>query len=406
MRGLPNQMNKKTITIIGSGPAALMLAARLDEYKFEINILEKGAAPGRKFLVAGDGGLNLTHSEPIQDFIGRYTPPEFLADSLKSFTNDDLRKWFNTIGIETFIGTSKRVFPKEGLRPIDVLNAILKVIRYKSAPIKPKNTWKGWNENNQLIIDHNYKDHTVTSDIVVFAMGGASWSSTGSDGKWLSIFADKGIDTVNFQASNCAFAIEWEPGFIDVFEGSPLKNIAVQCGSKQKKGEVVITQFGIEGGAVYALSPEIRKQLNDTQKATIYLDLKPSLSVAEIKKRLTPKGKKSLTALLTEALHLPKPEIALLKSILSKEEFINPNILAAKIKQLPIIINALAPIEDAISTSGGIALHEVDEHFQLKKIPNQYAIGEMLDWDAPTGGYLLQGSFSMGVALANYLNAL
>lgn len=376
----------------------------LDERKFEIAILEKGAAPARKFLVAGDGGFNVTHSEPLEQFITRYTPSSFLEKSIRSFTNDDFRRWLSAIGIETFVGTSKRIFPIAGLRPIDVLNTILKIISKKNIPIKPKNTWKGWNENNELIIDHNYKDHIVKADIVVFAMGGGSWAKTGSDGSWLNLFAAKGIETIPFQPSNCAYEVCWEEKFITEEEGMPLKNIAVFCNGKEKKGEVVLTKLGIEGGAVYALSPEIRKQLNEKSNATIFLDLKPTLSLTEIKKRLANRGKKSLSTVLNDALNLTKLQIALLKTILTKEEFTQPAILATKIKQLPLQITGMAPLDEAISTIGGIALDEVDENFQLKKIPHQYAIGEMLDWDAPTGGYLLQASFSMGYYLANKLN--
>ncbi len=376
----------------------------LDERKFEITILEKGAAPARKFLVAGDGGFNLTHAEPLEQFITRFTPSSFLEKSIRSFTNDDFRRWLSAIGIETFVGTSKRIFPVAGIRPIDVLNTILKIITRKDIPIKPKNTWKGWNENHDLIIDHNYKDHIVKADIVVFALGGGSWSKTGSDGSWMSLFAAKGIKTIPLQPSNCAYEIPWEEKFITEEEGMPLKNIAVFCNGKEKKGEVVLTQFGIEGGAVYALSAEIRQQLNEKSNATIYLDLKPTLSLVEIKKRLANRGKKSLTTVLNDALNLTKLQIALLKTILTKEEFTQPPVLATKIKQLPLKITGMAPIDEAISTVGGIALEEVDENFQLKKIANQYVIGEMLDWDAPTGGYLLQASFSMGYYLANKLN--
>lgn len=389
---------------MGSGPSALMLAAKLDPQKYNIEIYEKGAAPARKFLVAGDGGFNLTHSEPLESFLLKYTPTTFLEKSLRFFSNDELRKWLNNIGIETYIGTSKRVFPKEGIRPIDVLNAILKVIKYKDIPIKPKNTWKGWNENNELIIDHNYKDHVLKADIVVFALGGASWSKTGSDGTWLKTFADKGIDTVPFQPSNCAYQINWDEKFIDAEEGMPLKNIAVFCNGKERKGEVVLTKFGIEGGPVYGLSAEIRKQLTENTVATIHIDLKPALSIVEIKKRLGGRGKKSLSIILNEALNLYKQQIALIKSILTKEEFTQPEVLATKIKQLPLQIIGMAPIEDAISTVGGVSLEAVNDNFELKKIPNQYVIGEMLDYDAPTGGYLLQAAFSMGAYLAHQLN--
>jgi uncharacterized flavoprotein (TIGR03862 family) len=395
---------KQSIVIIGSGPSALMLAATLDERAYDITVFEKNFAPARKFLVAGDGGFNLTHSESIEQFVSRYTPPEFLDKAIRSFCNNDLCNWLNYIGIETYIGTSKRMFPVDGIKPNDVLNAILKVISRKNIPIKPKNTWKGWNENGDLIIDHNYKDHVVKADIVVYALGGASWAKTGSDGSWINLFEAKGIKTVPFQPSNCAFEVKWDEKFIDQEEGLPLKNIEVSCNGKTKKGELVLTRFGIEGGAVYPLSPEIRKQLNEHNTATIFIDLKPTQSLAEIKKRLVGKGTKSITTVLNDSLNLTKLQIALLKTILTKEEFTQPAVLATKIKQLPLQITGLGPIDEAISTVGGIALDEVDKNFQLKKMPNHYVIGEMLDWDAPTGGYLLQANFSMGHYLAEKLN--
>jgi uncharacterized flavoprotein (TIGR03862 family) len=395
---------KKSIAIIGSGPAALMLAATLDEKLFEVRIYEKKFAPARKFLVAGDGGFNLTHAEPIDEMIKRYSPPEFLSAALHSFTNDDLRKWLLDIGIKTFTGSSKRVFPIEGIRPIDVLRAILKTLDARRLRLMMKNTWKGWNEKNELCIDHNYKNHDVKADIVVFALGGGSWAKTGSDGDWLKFFEEKHIDTVPFQPSNCAYEIKWDEKFIAVAEGEPLKNITLSCGDKMKSGELVFTKSGIEGGAVYALSPEIRKQLNGSGEAQIFLDIKPTMSVAEIKRKLSGRGDKSLSAILISGLNLTRVQLAFLKSVMTKEEFLQPAILAAKIKQAPLKITGMAPLDEAISTVGGIALHEVDENFQLKKLRDHYVIGEMLDWDAPTGGYLLQACFSMGHYLATVLN--
>ena len=395
---------KKSIVIIGSGPAALMLAATLDEKLFDITIYEKNFAPARKFLVAGDGGFNLTHSEEIEQFITRYTPPSFLEKSMRSFTNTDFCNWLKQLGIDTYTGTSKRIFPVKGVKPIDVLNAILNELKNKSVQLKTKHEWKGWNDKNELIIQHDSKELFVKADIVVFALGGASWEKTGSDGSWVSLFKDKGIEIVPFQASNCAYQIKWDEKFLKQAEGKSLKNITITCDGVERKGEVVITKFGIEGGAVYGLSPQIRKQLNDTTSAVIYLDLKPSLSLETIKDKFFHKGDKTLTTILKEDLSVSPVQVTLLKSSLTKEEFLNTDVLAHKIKKLPLLITAMAPIDEAISTVGGIALYEVDEAFQLKKLPNYFAIGEMLDWDAPTGGYLLQTCFSMGHYLAKNIN--
>lgn len=400
---------KKSITIIGGGPSALMLAAQLDEQKFDVTIYERNAALGRKFLVAGDGGFNLTHSEEIKQFITRYTPSSFFENSITAFSSTDLRNWLNTIGIETFIGSSKRVFPIKGIKPIDVLNAILNVLKKKNVKIKTQYIWKGW-KNDELIFVHTSpsgeKQVNVKSDIVVFALGGASWKVTGSDGTWSNSFADQEIKIIPFQPSNCAFEIKWKKEFLEMAEGKSLKNISLTCDDLEKKGELIITKFGLEGGAIYALSPAIRKQFKKYKTAQVFVDLKPSFTVTEIKNKINNKGNRSLSKQLEDELNLNNIQLALLKTILTKEEFINPETLSEKIKKLPLTIVSTAPIDDAISTVGGIALTAIDSNFQLKNMPNNYVIGEMLDWDTPTGGYLLQGCFSMGHYVANHLNSL
>ncbi len=395
---------KKSVAIIGGGASALMLAAQLDETKYSVTLYERNAAVGRKLLVAGDGGFNLTHSEDIEQFIERYTPVSFLEKSIRSFSNNDLRNWLKSIGIETYVGTSKRVFPVKGIKPIEVLNAILNVLKQKNVVIKTQHEWKGWGKDNELIIEHNSQVLNVKSNITVFAMGGASWKVTGSDGNWLNYFKEKEIKTISFQASNCAVKINWDKSFLEKAEGKSLKNILVKSGGKEKKGELVITTFGLEGGAVYALIGQIRKQLNEQKEAILLVDLKPLLSAEEIKNKINNRGNKSLTKHLEDTLNLDKIQMELLKTVLSKEQFTSVEVLADKIKNIPLIISGLASIDEAISTVGGISLNEVDENFQLKKIPDNYCIGEMLDWDAPTGGYLLQASFSMGYCLAKHLN--
>ena len=402
---------KKTIAIIGGGASALALAAMLDERQFDITIFERQATLGRKFLVAGDGGFNLTHGEDLDAFLTRYSVPssgdlnhQNIENSLRNFTNIDTRDWMKNMGIETFIGSSNRIFPIKGIKPIEVLNAILSVLKNKQIKLRTKCFWQGWNTQNELLMLQNGIEIAIKSDIIVFSLGGASWGKTGSDGTWTPYFEEKGISTVPFQASNCAYQIAWSDGFLAKSEGKSLKNIALKCGDKVKKGEVVVTKFGLEGGAIYALSPAIREQLNEHQRAIIYLDLKPVLSVADIIKKLTEKNNKPLTTLLKEQLHLPDVAVALLKNQLTKDEFIHVPTLATFIKNIPLSITAAAPIDEAISTVGGIPFDEVDQHFQLKKLPNHYAIGEMLDWDAPTGGYLLQACFSMGAYVAKRLN--
>lgn len=394
---------KKSVSIIGGGPAALLLAALLDCQKFKVTIYEKNKTLGRKFLVAGKGGFNLTHSEPIAELIARYTPSHFLQEALLDFDNHDFRNWIDTIGIPTYIGSSKRVYPESGIKPIAVLNAILDVLDKQGVDIQYKHTWTGWTSNNDLVFN---TDTEIKSDYTIFALGGSSWKVTGSDGTWLDLFKTQGIDIVPFQSSNCAYRVDWQEDFITEHEGSPLKNIAISCLNKSQKGEAVITRFGLEGNAIYALSPQIRKELESQQKAPIFLDMKPTLSYDNLLQKIKKSTLKKTSEMLQKELKLSPAQIGLLKKYLSKETYLNSELLAQNIKKLSLEITGSALLNDAISTTGGIQLNAVDKNFQLKKMNHQYCIGEMLDWDAPTGGYLLQACFSMGMHLARHLNSI
>jgi uncharacterized flavoprotein (TIGR03862 family) len=392
---------KKKVSIIGGGAAAMTLAAFLNKRKFEVTIFEKNKTLGRKFLVAGKGGFNLTHSEQIESLIERYTPSSLLKEVVLKFTNNDLIDWLHSIGIPTYIGSSKRVFPKEGIKPIAVLKAIQTVLIENGVKIEYNKTWTGWDINNNLVFND---ENIVASDYSIFALGGGSWKVTGSNGSWLSVFDKKGIHIIPFQGSNCTYNIVWENDFILKYAGAPLKNISISCLNKKQKGEVVITQFGLEGNAIYALSPEIRSELQKQQKAIIFIDLKPSLSYEAIVAKLKKYNYKKTTEILKSDLKLSPVQIGLLKTYVSKETFLTIDILALKIKSLPLDIVGSAALDKSISTVGGVSLSEIDVNFQLNTIKNNYCIGEMLDWDAPTGGYLLQACFSMGFGLAHHLN--
>jgi len=394
----------QTIAIIGGGPSALMLAAMLDEKKYSVHIYEKNAAVGRKFLVAGDGGFNLTHSEDLDSFIRRYTPSDFLEKALRTFTNQDLCEWLKEIGIETYVGSSKRIFPVKGIKPIEVLHAFIEKLKSRHVEIHTQHEWKGWTDQDKLVFITKGKEVVVSADKVVFALGGGSWKVTGSDGTWLNLFKEKGISIKPFQPSNCTYQVQWPKDFLEKHEGQWLKNISVVCKGEEKKGELVITAFGLEGGAIYALSPLLRKQLVTTGVVEITIDFKPTLTHEVVLQKMTRAGNKLITKILSDDIKLTDTHIALLKAVVSKEDFLNEDILASIIKNFPLAITGMSPIDDAISTVGGIVLTEVDKEFQLNKLPNHYVIGEMLDWDAPTGGYLLQGCFSMGARLAKVLN--
>jgi uncharacterized flavoprotein (TIGR03862 family) len=392
---------KKTVSIIGGGPAGLMLAGALNPALFEVTVYEKNKSFGRKFLVAGKGGFNLTHGEALEAFIDRYTPNDFLAPALRNFSNEDLRHWLETIGIPTFIGSSNRVYPVKSIKPIQVLNHFLDLLLSKGVQFQFEKEWKGWNDKRELIFQSG---ETVKSDLVIFALGGGSWKVTGSDGSWKTLFGEKGIQTLAFKPANCAYQLAWKKDFSEKNAGKPLKNIALTCGSKTQKGELVVTDFGLEGNAIYALSPAIQSELDSTGKAQLQLDLKPQQSLTEIREKLN-KSNLKITEILAKELNLSRTQIDLIKSVISKEAFLNKERLAATLKALPLTVLAAATLDEAISTTGGIALSEVDEFYQLKQLPKHYCLGEMLDWNAPTGGYLLQACFSMGEFLAKYLNA-
>ncbi len=393
---------KKQICILGGGAAALALASYIDVSKYEVHIYEKNKALARKFLVAGDGGFNLTHGSSIQDIIKQYEPQGFLDDALHQFSNDDFRAWLKETGIETYVGSSGRVFPIKSIKPIEVLQAILKTLKNKGIEIHLGMHWTGWNKDNLLQLNGS---DSLKSDIVVFSLGGSSWKVTGSDGTWLEHFKSKNIQNIDFKASNCAFKIAWPSEFIMHHAGKALKNITLRCSSKTFTGELSITTFGLEGNAIYPLSSEIQTELATSGEATIFIDFKPMFSEEALLSKLEKSKEKSISNKLKTDLNLSNTAIQMIKNHLSKEVYSDYASLSKTIKQLPFKILAAAPIDEAISTTGGISLDAVDENFQLKQMPNHYCIGEMLDWNAPTGGYLLQGCFSMGVKLARHLNA-
>lgn len=414
---------KKSIAIIGGGAATLMLACSLDDNMYNVSIYEKNTALARKFLVAGKGGFNLTHSEDLLQFVERYHPKDFIKPFINHFSNIDFRDWLKTIGIETYVGTSKRVFPIKGIKPIEVLNAIENVLEKKGVVINYSHKWEGWSNGQLIFQTPNNQTSNIKADIVVFALGGKSWKVTGSDGSWTKYFNEKTISTKTFYPSNCAYKVEWNPSFIKKYHGTALKNCEFTCGDSSRKGEAVITEFGIEGSGIYPLSFEIRKQLMSHPElvsashealkrvqgdgiAKLQIDFKPDLSFEEIKSRIENRGKSSIKDILEKRINLPESQIELLKLVSSKEEYNDVNFLSQLIKSYPLSIVDVAPIDDAISTVGGIDLEEVNANLELKKLPHHYCIGEMLDWDAPTGGYLLQVCFSMGRFLADKLNGL
>ncbi len=395
---------KKNISIVGGGVCALMLACELNTNLFDVALYEANFALGRKFLVAGDGGLNITHSLAPQEFIKKYKPSYFIEPAFSSFNNSDLQTWLKTkLNIETFKGSSGKIFPLKGIKPIEVINKFISLITTKNITIKTQHKWLGFN-GKQLQFEHNNTKLNVQSDIVIFCLGGASWPVTGSNGSWIEHFKLLGIKTNLFKASNCSFKINWNKNTINFLEGKALKNCKFTVNNISSLGEAVITSFGIEGNGVYPLSYIIREELEKNKKAELVIDFKPNVTKENLLKKFKTSKQKTITKKLKVDLNLSELQIELLKLYLNKIEFNTEHLIINKIKSFNISITGLGNIEDAISTVGGIDLEEITPNFELKKLPNVYAIGEMLDYDAPTGGYLLQSCFSMAYFLSNNLN--
>lgn len=399
------QQSKKHIVIVGGGPAALLCACFIDVDKYKVTIIEKEKSVGRKFLVAGKGGFNLTHSELTEEMLKQYDAPSCILSSIKEWDNEQLRSFLSEIGIETYIGSSHRVFPIKGTKPIEVLQKIMEVLAKKGVTILTQHRWHGSTIINGNLNIPNDKNNVskIPADVVIFAMGGGSWSVTGSDGCWLSDFIKMDVPSIALQPSNCALGVSWPSNMIPHL-GKPIKNISLSYQNKTIKGEMLITEFGIEGTPAYTLSYPIGKALQNSQSVTITLDLKPTLTIVQINRKLNRKSKK-ITHLLKDRLNLCPASIALLKCMIDRETFIDLSKLCLAIKNLPIDIHRLARLDEAISTTGGVSKQAISANFEIDNYPNHYAIGEMLDWNAPTGGYLLQACMSMGVSLARHLNS-
>lgn len=378
------------VTIIGGGPAGLLAAYHLADF-CEVNLYEQGRNPGRKFLVAGDGGLNITNSAVGDDLLAHYSAGERLRPMLNAFGSEALINWLASIGIPTFVGTSGRVFPQRGIKPAEVLKAVVDAVKAKGVRIHTEHQFVGFDEEARPVIAHGEDRSTIQAEAYLFALGGASWPKTGSTGEWASAFTSIDVHMNPFQASNCG-VMAHVPEALRVHAGKPLKNIAVNCGAKTIRGELTITEYGLEGNAIYPVVPYIREQLAATGEADVIIDLKPGLTEERINEKLRDAAWKERLA----TLNLDRPSVALLKAFTPVDRYLDGRTLAHDMKNVRVPVHALRPIEEAISTVGGIVMDEVNDDLSLKKHPQIFVAGEMLDWDAPTGGFLLQGAFSTG----------
>jgi uncharacterized flavoprotein (TIGR03862 family) len=406
-----------SIAIIGGGPAGLMAAEVLAAAGHAVTVFDAKPSVGRKFLLAGKGGLNLTHSEGFEPFVNRFggRAPQ-IEPLLRGFDADALRAWAAGLGVETFVGTSGRVFPTD-LKAAPLLRAWLHRLRVARVKFAMRHRWTGWTDTGALRFDTPDGERLVTPSATLLALGGASWPQLGSDGAWAPWLAARGVEVAPLQPANCGFDVGptaahpaapgWSERFATEFAGQPVKPVALAAdGFASRAGEFVITATGIEGSLVYAASSALRDQIARTGAATLQLDLLPQHSaervLAEVKH---PRGSRSLSSHLKSRLHLSPLKLGLLHELLTREQMLHAPTLAAALKSLPLTLHAPRPIAEAISTAGGVRFEALTGGLMLQALPGVFVAGEMLDWEAPTGGYLLTASLATGRAAAQGLLA-
>lgn len=391
----------RNIAIIGGGPSGLIAAQVIAEFGHKVTIYDAMPSLGRKFLMAGRGGLNLTHSEDLAKFITRYfEASDWLEPYIKAYDPKKLRNWCEELGEETFVGSSGRVFPRS-MKASPLLRAWLKKLENLGVNYKTRHLWQGFEGDNLIFKNSEQQIIKTKADATLLALGGASWPHLGSDGSWVNILLEMGVEISKLRPANCGFITKWSDYLINNFAGTPLKSIALRHQNFSQKGELIITKQGIEGGAVYALSSYLRESINKEGKAILYLDLRPEMSILELAKKLQIRDKKSFSSYLRKAGFSPIASV-LLHELFPSDQLTKatPEILAQYLKNIPITLIATTDIKRAISTAGGVKRESLDENFMLKSHPGIFVAGEMLDFEAPTGGYLLQGCFSTGVGAA------
>ncbi len=397
-----------TIAIIGAGPAGLMAAEILAQAGHGVTVYDRMQTPARKFLMAGRGGLNLTHSEPLDKFLTRYgAAQQWLAPYITAFPPEALRAWCEGLGQETFVGSSGRVFPR-AMKAAPLLRAWLRRLDGYGVRFMPSYTWRGW-ENDRLVFETPDKQkYWVKADATLLALGGASWPRLGSAGSWVDILEREGVPIAPLQPANCGFTVEWSEYFRTRFSGQPLKPVSITCDDVTRRGEAIVTATGLEGGAVYTLSTQLRQAIANHGKAEVTLDLRPGMTVDALAEKLkATRGRQSFSNYLKRAGISPLL-MALLREVATQERLNNssPHELARLFKSFPLTFTGTAGMARAISSAGGIKREAVDAYFKLPGDAGVFVAGEMLDWEAPTGGYLLQACFSTAVAAAEGIKRL
>ncbi|KAA3664351.1 MAG: TIGR03862 family flavoprotein [Chloroflexi bacterium] len=400
----------RSITIIGGGPAGLMAAEVISQAGWHVDLYDAMPSVGRKFLIAGRGGLNLTHSEPIEPFLSRYGARRAQIEPLLAeFSPTALREWATELGFETFVGSSGRVFPTD-MKAAPLLRAWLQRLRNSGVTIHPRHRWLGWDEADSLQFDTPFGKKTVSAAATVLALGGGSWAKLGSDGAWVPLLAARGLPIAPLKPSNCGFDVGWSEHFRTRFAGQPLKSVILSFTDSKgthfhRQGEFVVTETGVEGSLIYAVSALLRDEIERSEMPVLsaakgsvfHLDLTPNRTEQQLTTKLSrPRGSRSMSSHLNSRVKIKGVKAGLLREIVPKDDFTNPARLAAFIKALPITVTAPRPLDEAISSAGGILFEALNEQLMVKSIPGLFCAGEMLDWEAPTGGYLLTACFASG----------
>ncbi|MEI2415772.1 TIGR03862 family flavoprotein [Orrella sp. JC864] len=396
------------VAVVGGGPAGLMAAQELAAAGVRVDLYDAMPSVGRKFLLAGRGGLNLTHSEAWPAFLSRYgAMPPALRQALQAFDAQAVRDWAHGLGVQTFVGSSGRVFPQE-MKAAPLLRAWLHRLRVQGVRLHMRHRWQGWDAAGRLVFGTGAGELAVQARAVVLALGGGSWPRLGSDGAWLPWLAARGVAVRPLLPANCGFEARWSEHFASRHAGTALKSVALALAPQGpwRPGECMVTAHGLEGGAVYALSACLREAIGAAAPAPLYLDLLPGRDAAWVRAELLrPRGARSWSSHLRTRLNLPAVKVALLRECLGAQRFADPLAAAQALKCLPVPLFAPRPLEEAISSAGGVAFEAMDGHGMLKAVPGVFCAGEMTDWEAPTGGYLLTACLAQGAAAARGVRA-
>jgi len=399
---------RRTAIVIGGGPSGLMAAEVLAIAGVHVDLYEHMPSVGRKLLLAGRSGLNITNSEPIDEMVARFGDAPLVGEAVRRYTPSALREWAASVGEATYVGSTGRVFPT-AFRATSLLRAWLARLAELGVSIHVRHRWLGWGRDSTGEVDpgaHRFQTSDggtldVRGDVTVFALGGASWPRVGSDGGWVPHFVAAGLDVRPLRPANCGVHLDWSRVFAEQYAGMPLKNTRVSVGARVARGDIMVTDRGLESGPIYMVSSEVRDTIERHGTCTLVVDLHPDLTVDAVADRLSGRRPKdSANTSLRRSLGLAPVAVALLREATGNALPSEPSQLALLIKAVPLAVQSVAPIERAISTAGGVSFGELDSQFMIRSLPGTFVAGEMLDWEAPTGGYLLQASFSTAVAAA------